>query len=231
LQGLSVTIDAYRIDVDDRIGISQAFELTDAQRQQLVAAQVPLASELTHVSFFTNSFDTRTSGVDVVGTWRGEVGPGRLGITSATNYNRTKFTDYNPALFPEWTRASYLRNVPRFTSHLSADYQWKSFTLLGRVRHFDKWIYVAANGATNGAGVVTTQPIYQTIGGVNFVDLVGGWRFNERTDLSVGVENVLDTYSDKVQLITVRNNGRQYPGGAPYENEGRNLYARVNFRF
>lgn len=231
LQGLSVTIDAYRIDVDDRIGISQAFELTDAQRQQLVAAQVPLASELTHVSFFTNSFDTRTSGVDVVGTWRGEVGPGRLGITSATNYNRTKFTDYNPALFPEWTRTSYLRNVPRFTSHLSADYQWKSFTLLGRVRHFDKWIYVAANGATDGAGVVTTQPIYQTIGGVNFVDLVGGWRFNERTDLSVGVENVLDTYSDKVQLITVRNNGRQYPGGAPYENEGRNLYARVNFRF
>ncbi len=30
--GASVTLDAYRIDVDDRIGLSTAFELTPAQR-------------------------------------------------------------------------------------------------------------------------------------------------------------------------------------------------------
>jgi iron complex outermembrane receptor protein len=231
LQGLALTVDAYRIDISDRIGISQSFEITDAQRATLVAAQVPLANELTNVSFFTNAFNTRTTGVDAVATWRGSVGPGRAGLTWATNFNKTKFTDYNPLLYPEWTRAAYTRNVPRFTSHLSTDYEWGQLKLLARVRHFDKWIYVAANGVTNGLGVVTTQPIYQNISGVNFVDLVGAWQFNEKTDFSVGVENVLDKYSDKVQLLTVRNNGRQYPGGAPYENEGRNLYARVNFRF
>ncbi len=229
--GFAVTLDAYQIDIDDRIGISQAFELTDAQRQQLVAAQVPLASELTHVSFFTNNFDTRTRGLDLVGTWRGEVGPGHLGVTWASNYNKSSFRDFNPALFPEWTRTSYLRNVPRFTTNLSAEYEWNKLRLLGRVRHFDNWTYVAANGATNGAGVVTTQPIYQNIAAVNFIDLVGSWRFTDSTDVSIGVENVLDKFSDTVDLVTTRNNGRLYPGGAPYENEGRNLYARVNFRF
>ncbi len=229
--GFAVTLDAYRIDIDDRVGISQAFELTDPQRQQLVAANVPLANELTHVSFFTNNFDTRTSGVDAVASWRGAAGPGRLGLIWATNYNKTKFTDYNPVLFPEWTRTGFLRSVPRFTSNLSAEYEWGPFQLLGRVRHFDKWVYVAANGATNSAGVVTTPAIYQNIAAVDFVDLIGTWKFSESLNLSVGVENVLDKFSDTVDLVTIRNNGRLYPGGAPYENEGRNLYARVGIRF
>lgn len=231
LHNLAVTLDAYQIDIDDRIGISQAFELTPAQRQQLVDAAVPLASELTHVSFFTNNFDTRTRGVDLVATWRGGAGPGNLGLTWASNFNKTEFTDYSPALFPEWTRNSYTRNVPRFTSHLTAEYTWNKARLLGRVRHFGEWIYVAANGATNGSGVVTAQPIYQNIGSVNFLDLVGGWQFTDRVDLSIGIENVLDKFTETVELVTTRNNGRLYPGGAPYENEGRNFYGRVNFRF
>ena len=231
LAGLAVTLDAYQIDIDDRIGISQAFELTQSQREQLITAQVPLASELTHVSFFTNNFDTRTRGVDLVATWRRNAGPGNFGLTWASNYNKTEFTDYSPALFPEWTRTSYVDNVPRFTSHLTAEYQWSKLSLLGRIRHFDQWTYVAAAGATNGAGVVTTQPIYQDIGAVNFLDLVGSWHFTDKVDLSIGVENVLDQFSDTVDLVTTRNNGRLYPGGAPYENEGRNLYGRVNFRF
>jgi iron complex outermembrane receptor protein len=229
--GLAVTLDAYQIDINDRIGISQAFELTQSQREQLIAAAVPLASELTHVSFFTNNFDTRTQGVDLVATWRVAAGPGNLGLTWASNYNKTQFTDYSPALFPEWTRVGYVDNVPRFTSHLTAEYQWSKLRLLGRLRHFDEWTYVAAAGATNGAGVVTTQPIYQNISAVNFVDLIGSWQFTSRMDVSLGIENVLDAFSDKVDLVTLRNNGRQYPGGAPYENEGRNLYGRVNFRF
>jgi outer membrane receptor protein involved in Fe transport len=122
-------------------------------------------------------------------------------------------------------------NVPKFTSHLTAEYQWGRARLLGRVRHFDGWTYVAANGATNGAGIVTAQPIYQDISAVNFLDLVGSWQFTDRVDLSVGVENLLDRYTETVELVTTRNNGRLYPGGAPYENEGRNLYGRVNLRF
>jgi hypothetical protein len=38
LNGLSVTLDAYQIDIDDRIGLSTDFELTNAQRVALAAA-------------------------------------------------------------------------------------------------------------------------------------------------------------------------------------------------
>jgi iron complex outermembrane receptor protein len=220
--GLSVTLDAYQIDVDDRIGLSSDFELTPAQREQLVAANVPLANELTHVRFYTNSFDTRTRGLDLVANWQGGVGPGSLGLTWASNYNHTEYQRYNPALLDEAARTTFLRAIPRFTSHLSADYGVGKWRLTGRARHFGEWTYVAS---------ATVPYIYEEIGSETFLDLIASYEFSENVDITVGVENALDNYTQEVELVTVRNNGRRYPGGAPYENEGRQVYARVGVRF
>lgn len=222
VRGVSVTLDAYQIDVNDRIGLSTAFELTEAQRQQLVAQNVPLANELTHVSFYTNSFDTRTTGLDLVASWQGSVGPGALGITSASNYNDTEYRRYDPALINEAARVTFLRTIPHFTSHLSTDYELGQWRLTARARHFGNWTYVAST---------STPFVYEDIGAETFFDLIGGYQFSDNVDFTVGVENLLDNYTQEAQLITIRNNGRRYPGGAPYENDGRQVYARMGVRF
>ena len=221
--GLAITLDAYQIDIDDRIGLSTDFELTNAQRQQLAAIDVPLATELTHVRFYTNSFDTRSKGVDLVASWRGEVGPGRLTLTSASNLNETEFRRYDPALFNEPTRVAFLDNIPRFTSHLSADYEFSQWSVTGRARHFGDWTYVSNTSAVT--------PVYEDIEAETFFDLIGSYRFSDSVNLSLGVENLLDNYTQHTQLVTERNNGRLYPRGVPYENEGRQVYARVGIRF
>ncbi|HEY0686123.1 MAG TPA: TonB-dependent receptor [Steroidobacter sp.] len=220
--GASVTLDAYRIDVDDRIGLSSDFELTAAQRQQLIAADVPLASELTHVRFYTNSFDTRTTGLDLVANWQGAAGPGAIGVTWASNYNYTEYRHYDPVLLDEQARVTFLKTIPRFTSHLSADYSLGKWQFTARGRHFGEWTYVAN----------TTVPyVYEQIGAETFLDLIGNYQFSDSVSITLGVENALDNYIQEVGLVTIRNNGRRYPGGAPYENEGRQLYARVGVRF
>lgn len=218
----SVTVDGYLIDIEDRIGFSRYFEPTVGERALMAAAGVPLANELTHVRFFTNSYDTRTSGVDLVATWRGSAGRGRLGATLASNYNYTEFTKYNPEFLDQPTRVQFLRNVPRFGANLSLDYVLDSWTLTGRARHFGEWVYAAS---TSGAG------IFETIGAETFFDLIGTYRFSKNVDATLGVENLLDNYTQQVQLVTVRNNGRLYPGGAPYENNGRQIYARLGISF
>jgi len=223
LSGLSITLDAYQIDIDDRIGLSTDFELTNAQRAQLASIDVPLANELTHVRFYTNSFDTRTKGLDLVTSWRGSVGPGRLGLTLAGNVNETEFRQYDPAVFNEPTRVGFLDALPQFTSNLSAEYEFGKWTATARARHFSEWTYVSNTSATN--------PFYEEIGAETFFDLVGNYRLSESVNVTLGVENLLDEFTQHSELITVRNNGRQYPGGAPYENEGRQLYARVGIRF
>jgi iron complex outermembrane receptor protein len=220
---LSITLDAYQIDIDDRIGLSNDFELTDAQRLLLAANDVPLASELTHVRFYTNSFDTRTRGLDLVAAWRGSVGPGRVGFTWASNYNQTEFTRYDPALFNEPTRVAFLDNLPEFTSNLSADYEIGKWSLTGRARHFGDWTYVASTSATN--------PVYEVVGAETFFDLIGNYQFTESVNVTVGVENAFDNFTQHTGLVTERNNGRLYPRGVPYENEGRQVYARVGIKF
>jgi iron complex outermembrane recepter protein len=223
LPGLSISLDAYQIDIDDRIGLSTDFELTGAQRAELAAVDVPLASELTHVRFYTNSFDTRTRGVDLVAAWRHEAGPGRLGLTWASNYNETQFRSYDPALFNEPTRVAFLDNLPQFTSNLSADYEFGKWALTARARHFGDWVYVSNSSATN--------PVYEDVGAETFFDLIGNYKLSESVNVTLGVENLLDNYTQHTGLVTERNNGRLYPRGVPYENEGRQLYARVGIRF
>jgi iron complex outermembrane recepter protein len=222
-EGLSITLDAYRIDIDDRIGLSTDFELTNAQRAELAAIGVPLANELTHVRFYTNSFDTRTEGVDLVAAWRGAVGPGRLGLTLAGNYNDTEFKRFDPALFNEPTRVAFLDNLPGVTTHMSADYEVGKWSLTGRARHFGDWTYVSNTSAAN--------PVYEEVAAETFFDLIGNYRLSDAVNVTVGVENVLDNYTRHTGLVTERNNGRLYPRGVPYENEGRQLYARVGIRF
>ncbi|HTU68604.1 MAG TPA: TonB-dependent receptor [Steroidobacteraceae bacterium] len=222
-EGVSVTVDAYRIDIDDRIGLSTDFELTNVQRQQLVDINVPLASELTHVRFYTNSFDTRTTGVDLVAAWRGGVGPGRLGLTFAGNYNKTEFERYTPALFNEPTRVAFLDSVPNVSGTLSADYDVGKLRLTGRARHFGDWTYVSNTSATS--------PVYEDIGQETFLDLIGSYELSDSVNVTLGVENLLDNYTQKVQLLAERNNGRLYPRGVPYDNDGRQFYARVGIRF
>jgi iron complex outermembrane receptor protein len=223
LPGLSITLDAYQIDIDDRIGLSTDFELTGAQRADLAAVNVPLANELTHVRFYTNSFDTRSTGLDLVAAWRGSAGPGRLGLTWASNFNDTEFRSFDPALFNEPTRVGFLDTIPGFTSHLSADYEAGKWNVTARARHFGEWTYVANTAATN--------PVYEDIGAETFFDLIGNYELSDGVNVTVGAENLLDNFTQTTGLVTLRNNGRLYPGGAPYENDGRQVYARVGIRF
>jgi outer membrane receptor protein involved in Fe transport len=117
----------------------------------------------------------------------------------------------------------FLETIPKFTSNLSADYEFGKWRLSGRARHFGDWTYVSNTSAVT--------PVYEDIGAETFFDLSGNYQLSDGVSVSLGVENVLDNFTQEVGLVTIRNNGRLYPGGAPYENDGRQLYARVGIRF
>ena len=59
---MSITVDAYRIDIDDRIVLSE--NLTQANVRQYLAAQGFIGAG--GGRFFINGVDTTTEGVDVV---------------------------------------------------------------------------------------------------------------------------------------------------------------------
>ena len=87
---LNVTVDAYEIEIKDRIALTGNFSLTDSQRAALVAAKVPGASDMQTFRFFTNDFDTTTEGIDVVATYSTEMMGGLTDFTFVYNETDTE---------------------------------------------------------------------------------------------------------------------------------------------
>jgi len=81
----SITLDYYNIMVEDRIVLSKEIGPSGDPTQKL--DQILSENGIVSLSFFTNSMDTRTSGLDLVASYKGiEMGTGALSFNIAGNY-------------------------------------------------------------------------------------------------------------------------------------------------
>ncbi len=217
--GFSGSIDAYQIDVSDRFSSSASVTVTPAIRAQLVAAGVPGASAFTRVNWFTNDFDTRTRGVDVVGAYDRDLGPGRLNLTGAYNYNETEVTDGAIATNATQKR-QFEERTPQHNATASATYGVGAFEVTGRARYYGSWTDSTGN---------STGDIFQTFGAVTFIDLAVSYSPTERISIRVGAENIFDTYPDEAVFQASR--GLIYSRNSPYDTNGAMYYLRLDTTF
>lgn len=216
----TASVDYYRIEVDNRFAVSPNFTVTPALRAQLVAAGVPGADSLTTVSYFTNSFDTRTQGVDVVGAWRGALWGGRAGLTAAWNWNDTKVTRSKLTEVSRLAKINLEDGLPQNAANVSFDYARGMFSGLIRARWSGEWTDAQANGAAD---------LIQTFAGKTLVDLSVSAQVTSAIKLTVGAENLFDTYPDEATFQASR--GLIYSRNAPYDTDGGLWYARLAAKF
>ncbi len=94
----SLTADAYLIDIDNRITLSGLLRPGSGISPEF--AQLLANNRVSQAQFFTNDLDTRTQGIDVVGSYRHALGKGQLTVTAAGNFNQTRTRAQNiPANF------------------------------------------------------------------------------------------------------------------------------------
>jgi iron complex outermembrane receptor protein len=218
--GFTASVDYYRIEVDNRFAVSPNFTVTPALRAQLVAAGVPGADSLTTVSYFTNSFDTRTQGVDVVGAWRGALWGGRAGLTAAWNWNDTKVTRSKLTEVSRLAKINLEDGLPQNAANVSFDYARGVFSGLIRARWSGEWTDAQANGAAD---------LIQTFAGKTLIDLSVSAQVTPAIKLTVGAENLFDTYPDEATFQASR--GLIYSRNAPYDTDGGLWYARLAAKF
>lgn len=218
--GFTASVDYYRIEVDNRFAVSPNFTVTPALRAQLVAAGVPGADSLTTVSYFTNSFDTRTQGVDIVGAWRGALWGGRAGLTAAWNWNDTKVTRSKLTEVSRLAKINLEDGLPQNAANVSFDYARGLFSGLIRARWSGEWTDAQANGAAD---------LIQTFAGKTLIDLSVSAQITPAIKLTVGAENLFDTYPDEATFQASR--GLIYSRNAPYDTDGGLWYARLAAKF
>ncbi len=219
---LTITLDGYTVKVKNRIGISQTFTVTAADLVALPSlAVVGLAGD---VNYFTNGFDTRTTGFDFVTNYRTDLASGQLSLTLAYNYNKSKVTDFNPSVISAAQRFNISNLPPKHRVNASANWQIGDFSINARENYYSSWAnQLEYPGQRFGAKFVT--------------DLDISYTFADRYTLTLGANNLFDTYPDKIAPTTTNPiyaltnslaDGQIYPrSGGPFGINGGFYYVRV----
>ena len=97
---LTLTVDAYRIDIKDRIVYSGAFS------RALIGFAATEYLGVNNVNIFANAANTKTQGIDIVANSRFAVGKGNLSLTAAINFNKSEVTGINTTKLISDTAAS-----------------------------------------------------------------------------------------------------------------------------
>ena len=226
VSGFTLTVDGYIIELRDRIGVSQTYSVTadDIALQPALLA----VGEGGDVQYPTSGYDSRTSGVDVVGTYKTGLGAGLLNLTLAYNYNKTKVTDYDTDVIGENQKIDIERLNPQHRATFSAGYNFGDFALMAREN-----FYSSFKNQQQFPG--------QTFGSEFTTDIEASYTFDERFTLAVGATNVFNNYPDKIEasaqnpiyvLTNSLSNGLVYPSsGGPFGINGGFWYARVGVKF
>ena len=212
----TVSVDCYRIAVQDRLSLSQGFTLTAAQRDQLVASGVTDAKNLNSLSFLTNAFDTRTEGLDLVASKRWTLSKQEtVALTAAYNYNATRVTRYDARVISRDARINLENRIPQNAGNVTLNYTRNRLGLMARVRYFGEWTDAQSNST-----------IVQDFGRQILADFSTSWKFTRRISATAGVENVFNRYPDKATFNAA--NGLLYSRNSPYDADGGRWYLRVN---
>ncbi len=229
--GLSVTLDGYTIKVKDRIGISQAFNVSAMDIAALPAlASVGLGGV---VNYFTNGFDTRTSGLDFVTSYRTRLMDNPFSLTLAYNYNKStvsnvKKTSAGVDLLSGAQQFNISNLPPKHRANFSANWQVGNFTINARENFYSSW---------------ANQLEYpgQRFGSKFLTDLDISYTLSEHYTLTIGANNLFNTYPDKIApstttpiyaLTNSTADGQVYPrSGGPFGINGGFYYARVRVKF
>ncbi|MDX1728216.1 MAG: TonB-dependent receptor, partial [Pseudoalteromonas tetraodonis] len=230
--GFSLTVDAYRIDIDDRIVLSE--NLSGNAVQQILANAGELNTE--SVRYFTNAINSRTQGVDIVATYTLDLNTlGDVRLNAAANINDTEVThvDANPSelnslgddyvVFARREVGRFEQGTPDNKLNLSA------------VWSFNQWqTTLRATRYGEVADISTTSEGDEYLDAKWIADLEVAYRPNEAWKFAVGANNLFDQYPQAtVDNIGYSNFGQIFPYTpyTPYSLDGRFLYGNITYNF
>jgi iron complex outermembrane receptor protein len=242
--GFTITVDAYQIDIRDRIVLSSTFNRNNTLVNTILGTR-----PVSQVQFFANAVNTRTRGIDIVLNERLSLGDNsRLLLTAAANFNKTEVTSLNSTsatingdqttgtnnlqnrLFDRQQRTRLESGNPRSKINLSAAYTVGKFGVEARSVRFGEVKTADADPARAN--------LDQTFSAKWITDLTLSYQFVKQIGLTVGVNNLFNVYPDKI-YVNPRNNpnnfsvdpATSFSSTLDNSNRGRYLYNANQFGF
>ena len=241
---LGLTVDAYQIDVDDRIVLSgqvgRTGDPTNPIDQTLESVNVGSAG------FFLNAIDTRSKGVDIVFTYsKTAVGNGFISGSLAANFNKTEVTGTN---FPDFIEQNNLGDALFSREDISRVESWRPRQKIIGSATYELNKFSTTLSFTNFGEVTYRHPSNPaddaTYGAKTLTDLSFSYAFTDKINMTVGVNNLFDVYPDTFADAYASNGGVpndrnldfvgrfKYPWQTTQFNiDGTRIFTNLSFRF
>jgi iron complex outermembrane receptor protein len=218
-----VTLDGYQITVRHRIGISQQFNVTQADINKLPDLAYVGAGGT--VQYFTNGFNTKTKGLDLVFSYPFYVGnASRLDTTLAYNYNKTDVTSFDPNVISPARIIDIQHYAPNNRVNMNVNY------VMGKIR-------VALR--ENYYGTFRDENDYpgQLFSAKWTTDAELSYQVLNNLTVAVGGRNIFNAYPDTIAKGIFPQtgglvDGEKYPRtGGPFGFNGAFWYLRLDATF
>ena len=230
---LFFTIDYFNIRLTDRISTTSALPLTQQDIDTLLAQGVRDASSFSSAKFFTNDFDTRTQGIDVVINYSTLLWGAKTDVALAYNWTDTsvdRVTVYERVgidgeTFVETNlteqRIRMLEdNLPAHRGTLTVKQDYGAVSTMLRLNYFSDY-YEDHLDAAAGLDIFAGEELT--------VDLELNYQIDQHFNVAGGARNLFDNFPDRnpfEQFV-----GAQYPPTSPMGINGGFYYVRGRYVF
>jgi iron complex outermembrane receptor protein len=228
LSAMTITIDAYRIDIDDRIVLSENRTQANVRQYLESLGFVGIGGG----RFFINGVDTETQGVDIVANWPWDTeGAGEFDFTVVANWNSTDVTKVPqteelealsppPPLFARVNVLTFEEGTPQEKYAAVVNWNLDRFGATARATYY---------GEVLDPG--TTEALDFDLGAATLVDLEGRFQVTEKIKIALGAENVFDEYPDPFPVDRNTTGNAPFTNYSPFGRSGRFVYGRVSIGF
>jgi iron complex outermembrane receptor protein len=234
---ISLTVDAYWIQIKDRIVLSGTLDRTIPAVKKVLDSIPGIRVDL--VQFFTNAINTRTKGVDIVldGNWN--IRKANLGISLGINFTNThlfgdvKTSDKLPAdslntnsIFNIEEKTRIENGQPSDKIILSVTYKTGKTKLIVRNTRY---------GKTSIAPVFRnpTRIIYESFSPQILTDISLGYSLTNWVTFTLGANNIFDVYPDRLKNYenTAQGSWIYSPEASPFGFNGGYYYLSMAISF
>jgi iron complex outermembrane receptor protein len=229
--GMEWTVDYFNISVKDRVALGanidflSALQFAGATATTIGGALTELDAngtinrqdfvgldDLLQFRFFSNSFDTKTQGIDVVGRMPFEMAGGQSSFILAANWTDTEVTRAGTI---SAARVESLEDLlPNIKGSATLNHSKGMWSGLLRLNYYGPW-RDTGNGFDAGSQFI--------------VDAEIGAEVMDGVEIMVGANNLLDSYPD--ENPGQGGSGQLYPEAAPAGFNGGQYYIKARYTF
>lgn len=201
IQNVELTLDAYQIDIKDRVGNTGRFSATDTNLPADVRALF-VQTGTVQAKFFYNSFSTRTKGIEFTGSYKFLLSNGaNAAFLAGANFQKTNLTKVNTPkgleayryiIFDESEEARVTSSIPATKVTLQGTYNFKKLNFLLRTVYFGAVTSVSQLNAT----FPKPDYYYQKYSPVWITDFSAGYRITPQLQATIGVNNLFNVLGD-----------------------------------